>query len=55
MICSPQCIIRVIKSRRMSWARCVAFVGENSNSYRTLWEKVKESDSVNVLVTDFKE
>jgi hypothetical protein len=45
----------MIKSRRMRWARCVAFMGENSSLYRTLWEKVKESDSVNVLVTDFKE
>jgi len=45
----------MIKSRRMRWAGHVACMRENSNSYRTLWEKVKESDSVNVLVTYFKE
>jgi hypothetical protein len=45
----------MIKSRRMRWAGHVACMGENSSFYRALWEKVKERDSVNVLVTDFKE
>jgi hypothetical protein len=55
MICSLHCIIRIIKLRRMRWAGYVACMGENSNSYRTLWEKVKDRDSVNVLVTGFEQ
>jgi hypothetical protein len=45
----------MIKLRGMRWAGCVACMGENRNSYRTLWEKVKDRDFVNVLVTDFEE
>jgi hypothetical protein len=35
LYCSPS-IIRIIKSRRMTWAVNVARVGENMNAYRIL-------------------
>jgi hypothetical protein len=38
-------IIRTVKSRRVRWAGHVARIGENSNAYRVLWEKQKETAS----------
>jgi hypothetical protein len=37
-------MIRVIKSRRMSWARHVARMGERSSVYRVLVGNLKERD-----------
>jgi hypothetical protein len=37
-------IIRIIKPRRMTWARHVAQMGENKNEYRLLWESQREID-----------
>jgi hypothetical protein len=37
-------IIRIIKSRRMRWARHVARIGEKRNKYRLLWESHWERD-----------
>jgi hypothetical protein len=41
--CSPN-IIRVIKSRRMRWARHATRMGEVRNAYRILVEKLRERD-----------
>jgi hypothetical protein len=37
-------IIRMIKSRRVRWARHVARIGEKRDAYRLLWGKQKERD-----------
>jgi hypothetical protein len=37
LYCSPS-IIRIIKSRRMRWARHVARIGEEMNAYRVFGE-----------------
>jgi len=43
LYCSPN-IVRVIKSRRMRWARHVARVGEGRGVYRVWWENLRERD-----------
>ena len=43
LYCSPH-IVRVIKSRRMRWARHVASVGERRGAYRVLVEKPEGKD-----------
>jgi hypothetical protein len=40
-LCSSPSIIRIIKSRRMSWARHVARTGEKRNAYRLIVGKQK--------------
>jgi hypothetical protein len=37
-------IIRMVKSRRMSWAGHVARMGANRNTSRISWESQKERD-----------
>jgi hypothetical protein len=39
---ASQSIIRIIKSRRMRWARHVAQMGNKRNTYRYWWESQKE-------------
>jgi hypothetical protein len=39
-------IIRIIKSRRMSWARHVAYMGEKRNAYRILVGKPEGKQDV---------
>jgi hypothetical protein len=41
---SSPSIIRIIKSRRMRWARHVARMGEKRNAFRILVGKPKERD-----------
>jgi hypothetical protein len=36
LVCTSPSIIRIIKSRRMSWAGHIARMGEKRNSYRLL-------------------
>jgi hypothetical protein len=40
-LCSSPSIIRMMKSRRMRWARHVACMGEKQNAYRILMGKPK--------------
>jgi hypothetical protein len=39
---SSPSIIRIIKSRRMRWARYVARMKENRNTYRYRWESQRK-------------
>jgi hypothetical protein len=55
MISSCHCIIRIIKARRMRWTGHVTCMVENNSSFRILWEKLKERDSSEGLVTDFED
>jgi hypothetical protein len=41
---SSPSIIRMIESRRMRWAGCVAQMRETRNAYRTLMEKPEEKN-----------
>jgi hypothetical protein len=41
---SSPSIIRMVKSKRMRWARNVARMGEKRNSCWVLWEILKEGD-----------
>jgi hypothetical protein len=41
---SSPSIIRIIKSRRMTWVGHVARMGEKRNAYRLLWESQRERD-----------
>jgi len=43
LYCSPN-IIRVIKSRRMRWAKHVARLGEKEGTYRFWWGNLRERD-----------
>jgi hypothetical protein len=53
LYCSPNSI-RVIKSRRMRWARHVALMGENIDAYRNFLGKSeeKEREHLEDLVVD---
>ena len=43
LYCSPN-IIRVIKSRRMRWAKRVPRMGEKKGAYRFWWGNLRERD-----------
>jgi hypothetical protein len=47
---SSPSIIRIIKSRRMSWAGHVARMGEKKNAYRLLVEKLEGKTGVKTKI-----